>query len=87
MTQTSGLTNSLKWCNCPGRSIPISRTKISVDGFISKIVTGTPISLLKLACVLCTLNLFDKTAATISLVVVLPLDPVIPTTVGLTLPK
>jgi len=44
-----------------------------------KIVRGTPISLLKLPWFFSTLKPFDSTAATISLVLVFPTLPVIPT--------
>ncbi|CUP30532.1 Uncharacterised protein [Segatella copri] len=64
----------------PGWEAPISTTAISFSGERRKRVFGTPTSLLKLPWVNITLNFSPRTAETSSLVVVLPLVPVIPTT-------
>ena len=64
----------------PGWLAPISTTAIWCSGFRPKRVFGTPMSLLKLPCVQCTRYFSESTAATSSLVVVLPLVPVMPIT-------
>ncbi|GFI59737.1 hypothetical protein IMSAG044_00627 [Lactobacillaceae bacterium] len=87
ITAMSGFTSLLKKSSWPKRSMPISTTTASVLDSMLRSVTGTPISLLKLAYVFVTLNCVLKIDAIISLVVVLPLLPVTATTIGLILCK
>ena len=60
----------------PAWSIPSSTTHTSCPFSSFSRVRGTPMSLLKFPSVLWTRNLAPRTAATMSLVVVLPTDPV-----------
>ena len=64
-------------------SSAISTTAISVSGLMLKRVSGTPIWLLRLPIVWMMLYFFANTAETSSLVVVLPLVPVMLSTVAL----
>ena len=64
----------------PKSLIPISRTATSSSSVSLKTVSGSPISLLKLPSVFNTLYFSDKTELIVSLVLVLPTLPVIPTT-------
>ena len=63
----------------PGAFIPISRIATRCASFQRKIVSGSPIRLLKFPSVLRTLPRLPATAAVISFVVDLPLLPVIAT--------
>ena len=67
-------------CISPKWLMPSSMTAASVSGPMRKMVSGTPSSLLKFFSVRRVLNLRARTQATISLVVVLPELPVMPTT-------
>ena len=80
ITATSGLTISVIWSISPISLTPISTTAISV--FLSNVkhVRGRPIRLLRLPGVFPTLNLSPRTLAIVSLALVFPTLPVIPTT-------
>ena len=65
---------------CPGPREPISTTSASVPAGAHSSVIGTPISLLNDRALAHTLRSLASTAASRSLVVVLPADPVTPTT-------
>ena len=64
----------------PGTLAPASTTRASVSAGASRMVSGTPIRLLRLARVACTRNRVRSAAASISLVLVFPLVPVTATT-------
>ena len=64
----------------PGTLAPASTTSASVSSGALRMVSGTPIRLLRLALVACTRYRAPNAARIISFVLVLPLDPVIATT-------
>src|SRR5438132_11196698 len=64
----------------PGTLAPASTTSASVSSGAPRIVSGTPTRLLRLPLVACTRYRTASTARIISLVPVLPLEPVIATT-------
>ena len=64
----------------PKSDMPISSTAASVSSSMRNTVSGMPISLFRLPCVYIVRNFAFSTAAVISLVVVLPTEPVMPTT-------
>ena len=80
ITQISGWLMDASSCISPKWSIPISRTATSCSSVRLKMVSGSPIPLLKFPSVLRTLYFRERTEAIVSLVLVLPTLPVMPTT-------
>ena len=80
MTPTSGSATLASSRICPAPRMAISTTATSVSGSISSSVSGTPISLLRLALVATVRATGRSSAARMSLVEVLPALPVMPTT-------
>ena len=79
-TPMSGRATSHNLLISPNPRIPISTTKTSVSSGASRMVTGSPCSLLKLRSLARVRRWVPHAAATMSLVVVLPTLPVTPTT-------
>src|SRR5205823_4157323 len=75
-----GRASSARYAISPGRLVPSSSTSAWCSGASRRSVSGRPHWLLKLPAGLSTLKRVASTAATSSLVVVLPLDPVTATT-------
>ena len=80
MTAISGCAAAVMREISPKWFMPISATMTSVSRVMRKSVSGRPISLFKLPSVFRALNFCFKTAYSSSLVVVLPTEPVTPTT-------
>ena len=80
ITQTFGLAILLRRRISPKSLMPISTTATSCSFLILKMVRGSPTSLLKFPWVFNTLYFAPNVAAIISLVLVFPTLPVIPTT-------
>ena len=80
MTATSGCACTVMREISPKSDMPISSTAASVSSSMRNTVSGMPISLFRLPCVYIVRNFAFSTAAVISLVVVLPTEPVMPTT-------
>ena len=80
ITPTSGSATRASSRICPAPRMAISTTATSVSGSISSSVSGTPISLLRLALVATVRATGRSSAARMSLVEVLPALPVMPTT-------
>ncbi len=78
----SGATRSVSLARSPMRRIPISRTRNRVSTRERSMVSGTPSSLLSEPVVAIVGAALDSTAVSRSLVLVLPRDPVTPTTVS-----
>ena len=66
----------------PGSRAPISSTSASVSSGAPNSVIGRPISALKFPGVACTRYVVRSAAAVRSFVLVLPVEPVMPTTTG-----
>ena len=81
MTATLGRAARLMRVSSPAWFMPISTTRSWASSGAAKMVRGTPMRLLKLPAVACTRRPAPRPAASISLVVVLPTEPVTPTTV------
>ena len=79
-TPIVGRASSARYAISPGRLVPSSSTSAWCSGASRRSVSGRPHWLLKLPAGLSTLKRVASTAATSSLVVVLPLDPVTATT-------
>ena len=71
----------------PGPRLPISHTMTSVPSAADRIVSGNPTSLLNDAGLATVLNLRPRMAAAKSFVQVLPVEPVMPTTVASLRPR
>ena len=80
MIAQSGLANAASGAISPGWFMPISQTAALSFELAARMERGTPIWLFRLPWVLTTLNLLLSTAAANSLVLVLPLLPVMPRT-------
>ena len=80
MTAISGRAAAVMREISPKWFMPISATMTSVSRVMRSRVSGRPISLLRLPSVFCARNPCDTTAYSSSLVVVLPTEPVTPTT-------
>ncbi len=80
ITPTSGMAICASSRICPAPRIAISTTATSVRSSISRSVSGTPISLLRLALVATVRATGRSSAARMSLVEVLPALPVMATT-------
>src|SRR5438445_3150115 len=84
MMPTAGRASSARRPMSPACCIPISTTSALCSGWSWSMVRGTPVSVFRLPDVLSTMYWRSRIAATISLVDVLPLLPVTPTTSGFT---
>ena len=80
MTAISGRAAAVMRDISPKWFMPISATMTSVSRIIRSRVSGRPTSLFRFPSVFCALNFCFKTAYSNSFVVVLPTDPVTPTT-------
>ncbi len=76
ISPASGLTISVRKAISPGWLAPISNKPACVSPFISRILSGTPMWLLRFPFVAVTRKRVASTAWINSLVVVFPLDPV-----------
>ncbi len=82
MTAISGRAAAVIRDSSPKWFMPISSTAARVDFSMRSTVSGMPTSLFRLPSVLRVSQCCPSTAATISLVVVLPTEPVTPTTLA-----
>ena len=81
-TPTEGRATAHRRAISPAPRMPISSTITSVSSGLSRMVTGRPCSLLKLRGLAAVRKVLASTAASRSLVEVLPTDPVMPTTLS-----